>query len=136
MRRVEAGGTWSLFDPAACPGLNECWGDEYAALYERYEAEGLAVRSMPAQDLWFEILRSQIETGTPYVLFKDAANAKSNQQNLGCIKTSNLCRCGGGPPAPPPLAPLGRGPASSASTGGGAGRAAASAPRTTCRWGP
>lgn len=91
MRRVEAGGTWSLFDPAACPGLNECWGDEYAALYERYEAEGLAVRSMPAQDLWFEILRSQIETGTPYVLFKDAANAKSNQNNLGCIKCSNLC---------------------------------------------
>ncbi len=92
MRRVEEGGTWSLFDPARCPGLADSWGDEYAALYERYEAEDLAVRQMPAQDLWFEILRSQIETGTPYILFKDAANAKSNQQNLGTIKCSNLCR--------------------------------------------
>lgn len=91
MRRVEAGGTWSLFDPARCPGLADSWGDEYAALYERYEAEGLAARQMPAQELWFEILRSQIETGTPYILFKDAANAKSNQQNLGTIKCSNLC---------------------------------------------
>ena len=91
MRRVEAGGTWSLFDPARCPGLADSWGDEYAALYERYEAEGLASRQMPAQELWFEILRSQIETGTPYILFKDAANAKSNQQNLGTIKCSNLC---------------------------------------------
>ena len=91
MKRVEAGGTWSLFDPSTCPGLNECWGDEYAALYERYEAEGLAVRQLPAQDVWFEIMRSQIETGTPYVLYKDACNAKSNQQHLGCLKTSNLC---------------------------------------------
>ena len=63
MRRVEAGATWSFFDPHTCPGLNECWGDEYAALYERYEAEGLAVRTMPAQDVWHEILRSQVETG-------------------------------------------------------------------------
>lgn len=63
MRRVEAGGTWSFFDPSACPGLNECWGDEYAALYERYEAEGLAARTMPAQEIWMEILRSQVETG-------------------------------------------------------------------------
>lgn len=93
MRRVEACGTWSLFDPAKCPGLAEAWGDEYAELYERYEAEGLAVKTVPAQDLWFEILRSQIETGTPYILYKDAANAKSNQQNLGTIKCSNLCRC-------------------------------------------
>jgi len=92
MRRVEAGGTWSLFDPSRCPGLADCWGDEYAELYERYEAEGLAVRQMPAQDLWFEVLRSQIETGTPYILFKDAANAKSNQRHLGTIKCSNLCR--------------------------------------------
>jgi ribonucleoside-diphosphate reductase alpha subunit len=91
MRRVEAGGTWSLFDPSTCPGLSDAWGDEFAALYERYEAEGLAVRQVPAQDVWFEILRSQIETGTPYLLYKDAANAKSNQQNLGTIKTSNLC---------------------------------------------
>lgn len=100
MRRVEAGGTWSLFDPAACPGLADCWGDDYAALYERYEAEGRATRTLPAQDLWFEILRSQIETGTPYVLFKDAANAKSNQQNLGTIKCSNLCRCAAGRSTP------------------------------------
>jgi ribonucleoside-diphosphate reductase alpha chain/ribonucleoside-diphosphate reductase subunit M1 len=91
MRRVEAGAQWSLFDPAACPGLNETWGAEYAALYERYEAEGMAVRAVPAQDLWFAILRSQIETGVPYVLYKDACNAKSNQQHLGCLKTSNLC---------------------------------------------
>lgn len=91
MKRVESGGQWSLFDPATCPGLNGTWGDEYEALYGRYEAEGLAVRTLPAQDLWFEILRSQIETGTPYVLYKDACNAKSNQQNLGTIKCSNLC---------------------------------------------
>lgn len=91
MRRVEADGQWSLFDPSACPGLSDCHGDEYAALYERYEAEGLAARTLPARDLWFEILRSQIETGTPYILYKDAANAKSNQQNLGAIKCSNLC---------------------------------------------
>lgn len=91
MRRVEACGTWSLFDPDACPGLADAWGAEYEALYEQYELEGLAVRQLPAQDLWFEILRSQIETGTPYILYKDAANAKSNQQNLGTIKCSNLC---------------------------------------------
>jgi ribonucleoside-diphosphate reductase alpha subunit len=91
MRRVEANGTWSFFDPSACPGLADAWGDEYEALYERYEAEGLAARQVAAQDVWFEILRSQIETGTPYVLYKDACNAKSNQQNLGTIKCSNLC---------------------------------------------
>lgn len=94
MQRVRDNGTWSLFDPDVCPGLADVWGDEYAALYERYEVEGLATRTMPAQDLWFEILRSQIETGTPYILFKDAVNAKSNQQNLGTIKTSNLCVSG------------------------------------------
>lgn len=94
MRRVEAGGSWSLFDPAACPGLADVWGREYDELYERYEAEGRAARTLPAQDLWFEILRSQIETGTPYILFKDSANAKSNQQNLGTIKCSNLCVAG------------------------------------------
>lgn len=91
MRRVESGGDWSLFDPARCPGLNERWGDEYDALYEWYEADGLATRTVKAQDLWFEILKSQIETGTPYLLYKDAANAKSNQSNLGTIKCSNLC---------------------------------------------
>lgn len=91
MERVEADAGWSLFDPSVCPGLNECWGDEYRALYGRLEAEGLATRTLPARDVWAEIIRSQIETGTPYVLYKDAANAKSNQQNLGCLKTSNLC---------------------------------------------
>lgn len=94
MQRVEADEQWSLFDPSACPGLADVWGDEYAALYERYEAEGLATRTVRAQDVWFEILRSQIETGTPYLVYKDAANAKSNQQNLGTIKTSNLCVAG------------------------------------------
>ena len=91
MRRVEAGGDWSLFDPDACPGLADAWGDDYAALYERYEAEGRASRTVPAQDVWFAILRAQIETGVPYVLYKDAVNGKSNQQNLGTIKCSNLC---------------------------------------------
>ncbi len=90
MKRVEAGGTWSFFDPAQCPGLDTAWGDEYAALYERYEAEGLAVRQVPAQDVWYELLRSQIETGVPYMLYKDACNAKSNQQNLGTLRGSNL----------------------------------------------
>lgn len=94
MERVEAGGPWSLFDPSACPGLADAWGDEYRALYERFEAEGLAARTLPARDVWAEIIRSQIETGTPYILYKDACNAKSNQQNLGTIKTSNLCVAG------------------------------------------
>lgn len=91
MERVEADAPWSLFDPSVCPGLADCWGDEYRALYGRYEAEGLAARVLPAREVWAEIIRSQIETGTPYMLYKDACNAKSNQQNLGCLKTSNLC---------------------------------------------
>ena len=91
MRRVEANASWSLLDPDACPGLADAWGADYDALYETYEMQGKAVRTLPAQDLWFEILRSQIETGVPYLLFKDAANAKSNQQHLGTIHCSNLC---------------------------------------------
>lgn len=91
MRRVEAGGEWSLFDPDACPGLATTWGAEFEALYAKYESEGRAARRLPAQDLWFAILRSQIETGVPYLLFKDAVNGKSNQQNLGTIRCSNLC---------------------------------------------
>jgi ribonucleoside-diphosphate reductase alpha chain len=91
MRRVEAGATWSLFDPGTAPGLEDVHGPAYEELYERYEREGRAVRTLPAQDVWFAMLRSQIETGVPYVLFKDAANAKSNQQHLGTIKSSNLC---------------------------------------------
>jgi ribonucleoside-diphosphate reductase alpha chain len=91
MRRVEADGAWSTFDPKACPGLENVWGPAYDELYARYEAEGRAAQTLKARDVFFSILRAQIETGTPYILFKDAANAKSNQQNLGTIKCSNLC---------------------------------------------
>lgn len=91
MKRVEAGGDWSLFCPAEAPGLSDCWGKEFEELYERYEREGRAREVMKAQDLWFSIVESQIETGTPYMLYKDACNGKSNQQNLGTIKSSNLC---------------------------------------------
>jgi ribonucleoside-diphosphate reductase alpha subunit len=91
MRRVESGGDWSLFCPHEAPGLADVHGAAFVELYERYEREGRARRSIPAQKLWSEILVSQIETGTPYLLYKDAANAKSNQQNLGTIKSSNLC---------------------------------------------
>lgn len=91
MHRVKAGGTWSLMCPDQCKGLNECYGDEFVALYEKYEAEGKYTKQVNAQELWFKILESQIETGTPYLLYKDAANKKSNQQNLGTIKSSNLC---------------------------------------------
>jgi ribonucleoside-diphosphate reductase alpha chain len=91
MKRVEAGGEWSLFCPNEAPGLHECWGAEFEALYAKYEAAGKARKTIKAQDLWFAILDAQIETGTPYLLYKDAANGKSNQQNLGTIKSSNLC---------------------------------------------
>ncbi len=91
MKRVESDGQWSLFCPNEAPGLSECWGPEFEALYEKYEQEGRARKTIKAQELWFAILDSQIETGTPYMLYKDAANGKSNQQNLGTIKSSNLC---------------------------------------------
>ncbi len=91
MKRVEANGEWSLFCPNEAPGLSECWGEEFEALYEKYEQEGRARKTVKAQELWFAILDAQIETGTPYLLYKDAANRKSNQQNLGTIKSSNLC---------------------------------------------
>jgi ribonucleoside-diphosphate reductase alpha chain len=91
MKRVEQGADWTLMCPNECPGLSDCWGDEFEALYEKYEAEGKGRKTVKAQDLWFHVLESQIETGTPYILFKDAANRKSNQQNLGTIKSSNLC---------------------------------------------
>lgn len=91
MRRVEADGVWSLMCPDQCKGLPDVWGERFDELYQRYEAEGRFVRQVKAQELWFQILQSQIETGTPYMLFKDACNAKSNQQNLGTIKSSNLC---------------------------------------------
>ena len=91
MRRVEANEEWSLFCPHEAPGLADCWGKEFEDLYERYEKEGRARRTVKAQELWFAILDAQVETGTPYLLYKDAANSKSNQQNLGTIKSSNLC---------------------------------------------
>ncbi|CAI5491857.1 unnamed protein product, partial [Closterium sp. Naga37s-1] len=82
---------WSLFCPNEAPGLADCWGEEFEALYLRYEREGRAKRVIPSQKLWFAICEAQIETGNPYMLFKDACNRKSNQQNLGTIKCSNLC---------------------------------------------
>mmetsp|Transcript_11191 Transcript_11191/g.35426 ORF Transcript_11191/g.35426 Transcript_11191/m.35426 type:complete len:821 (-) Transcript_11191:43-2505(-) len=91
MRRVEAGGNWSLFCPSEATGLVDLHGDEFDQAYEAYEREGRAVRVVPAQQLWFAILESQVETGTPYMLYKDACNKKSNQKNLGTIRGSNLC---------------------------------------------
>src|SRR6201986_205548 len=91
MKRVEADENWSLLCPHEAPGLADCWGAEFEALYTRYESEGRARRTVKAQELWFAVLDAQVETGTPYLLYKDAANSKSNQQNLGTIKSSNLC---------------------------------------------
>ncbi|MFM7388792.1 MAG: ribonucleoside-diphosphate reductase subunit alpha [Bacteroidota bacterium] len=91
MKRVKANGTWTLMCPKECPGLADTHSEAFEALYTKYEQEGRGRKTMNAQDLWFKILESQIETGTPYMLYKDAANAKSNQQNLGTIKSSNLC---------------------------------------------
>ncbi len=91
MKRVEQNENWSLFCPNETPGLSDCYGEEFERLYEKYEKEGRYRKQIKAQDLWFEILESQIETGTPYILYKDAANKKSNQKNLGTIKSSNLC---------------------------------------------
>jgi ribonucleoside-diphosphate reductase alpha chain len=91
MKRVEDNGDWTLMCPHECPGLSDTYGDEFEALYAKYEQEGKGRKTVKAQDLWFKILESQIETGTPYMLYKDSANKKSNQQNLGTIKSSNLC---------------------------------------------
>ena len=91
MERVEQDGTWSLFCPDEAPGLADVHSEAFNALYEKYEAEGRARKTISARKLWFQILESQIETGTPYLLYKDPANKKSNQQNLGTIKSSNLC---------------------------------------------
>ncbi len=91
MKRVEENGLWSLFCPNEAKGLSDVYGDEFEALYEKYEKEGKARKTVKAQELWSSILESQIETGTPYMLYKDAANRKSNQKNLGTIKSSNLC---------------------------------------------
>ncbi|KAH9947626.1 ribonucleotide reductase alpha subunit [Amylocystis lapponica] len=91
MKRVESGGQWSLFCPNEAPGLHEVWGEEFEKLYEQYEKEGRARKTIEAQKLWYAMMEAQIETGGPFMLYKDAANAKSNQQNLGTIKSSNLC---------------------------------------------
>jgi ribonucleoside-diphosphate reductase alpha subunit len=91
MERVEADGMWTLFCPNEAPGLADVWGPAFVELYTRYEREGRGRKQVSAQKLWFSMLDSQMETGTPYILFKDACNAKSNQQNLGTIKSSNLC---------------------------------------------
>lgn len=91
MERVQSNGKWSLFCPDKCPGLADCYGDNFKTLYEQYEAEGKANKTLDARALWFEILDAQMETGNPYLLYKDAANRKSNQKHLGTIKSSNLC---------------------------------------------
>lgn len=91
MKRVKEEGEWSLFCPNEAPGLSDCHGMQFELLYAKYEEEGRARRTIPARELWTAILESQIETGTPYMLYKDAANEKSNQKNLGTIKSSNLC---------------------------------------------
>lgn len=91
MQRVKEDGNWSLFCPNEAPNLYNTYGGAFEALYHQYEQEGLARKVVKAQELWFAILESQIETGTPYILYKDAANQKSNQKNLGTIRSSNLC---------------------------------------------
>ena len=91
MKRIEENGDWTLMCPDKCPGLSDVYGDEFDTLYQKYEKEGKGNKTMKARDLWFKILDSQIETGTPYMLYKDACNKKSNQKNIGTIKSSNLC---------------------------------------------
>jgi|TARA_B110000240_G_scaffold130131_1_gene144503 ribonucleoside-diphosphate reductase alpha subunit len=91
MKRVEEGGMWSLFCPDAAPGLSDVYGKEFEDLYTKYEEDGIANSVIPALDVWKSIIKSQSETGTPYMLYKDACNSKSNQKNLGTIKSSNLC---------------------------------------------
>jgi ribonucleotide reductase alpha subunit len=91
MERVKTEGKWSLMCPDKCKGLSDVYGDDFKNLYEKYESEGKYIKQINAQDLWFKILEAQIEQGVPYILYKDAANKKSNQKNLGTIKSSNLC---------------------------------------------
>ena len=94
MERVKNNGKWSMMCPDMCKGLSDVWGDEFKELYEKYESEGKFIKQVDAQTLWFKIMEAQIEQGVPYILFKDACNKKSNQQNLGTIKSSNLCVAG------------------------------------------
>ncbi|KAI5954019.1 RNR1 [Candida margitis] len=91
MKRVEQNGEWTLFSPNEAPGLADTYGDEFVELYEKYEREGRGRKTIKAQKLWYSILEAQTETGTPFMLYKDACNTKSNQKNLGIIKSSNLC---------------------------------------------
>ena len=91
MEKVKRDESWSLFCPDSAPGLSDVYGTKFRELYERYTEEGKAIKVVKARELWFKILDSQMETGTPYLLYKDAANEKSNQKNLGTIKSSNLC---------------------------------------------
>ena len=91
MQRMKSDGNWTLMCPDECPGLSDVYGDEFVTLYTKYEEEGKGRKTMKARDLWFQIMDAQMETGTPYLVYKDAANRKSNQQNLGTIKSSNLC---------------------------------------------
>jgi ribonucleoside-diphosphate reductase alpha subunit len=91
MQRVKDDENWTLMCPNECPGLEECWGPQFEKLYTKYEKENRGRKAVKARHIWNEIITSQIETGTPYMLYKDACNSKSNQQNLGCIKSSNLC---------------------------------------------
>jgi len=91
MERVKEDGEWTLFSPDEAPGLDDVYGEDFVKLYTKYEAEGRGRKTIKAQELWYKIIEAQIETGTPYMLYKDAANTKSNQKNLGTIKSSNLC---------------------------------------------
>ena len=91
MQRVEEGGNWSLMCPSECPGLNDVYGEEFNELYLKYESEGRARKTVPAADVWKSIIKSQVETGNPYMLYKDSINRKNGQKNLGVIKSSNLC---------------------------------------------
>ncbi|NBY14745.1 MAG: ribonucleoside-diphosphate reductase subunit alpha, partial [Actinobacteria bacterium] len=91
MERVKADDKWTLMCPDECPGLSDVYGEEFKELYQKYESEGRGKKTVKARDLWFQVLDAQMETGTPYLLFKDAANQKSNQKNIGTIKSSNLC---------------------------------------------
>jgi ribonucleoside-diphosphate reductase alpha chain len=91
MERIKTGGQWTFMCPDECPGLSDVWGDDFKALYTKYESEGKGRKTVLARDIWFQILDSQMETGTPYLVYKDAANKKSNQKNVGTIKSSNLC---------------------------------------------
>lgn len=91
MKRVKADEMWSLMCPHLSPNLNTVWGDGFDALYTEYEKKGKFVRQVKARDLCYQIIQSQIETGTPYMLYKDTCNRKSNQKNLGTIQCSNLC---------------------------------------------